>query len=64
MFSGKKQSTIAISIDFPALDNLVAWLRENEQQQIDALTEQLGGIAPQLKASADALRKAIADEQK
>lgn len=52
--------TITFRIDFPALDNLVAYLRENgtlqTQQQIDAITDQVRQVTAQLKQSATRLQ--------
>ncbi len=50
-------------IDFPALDNLVNFLRENQQQQIDAFTKSIEGSTVRLKRVTDILRAAVTEEQ-
>ena len=56
-------SIVKFFITFPALDNLVSFLRENQQQQIDAMATTLAGLNERLKKSNADLRKAITDEQ-
>ncbi len=55
--------TLRVTVDFPALDNLVAFLRENQQQQIDQLVTQVGALTQKLKQSGDKLSEAITTEQ-
>lgn len=55
---------VKVSVAFPALDNLVAYLRENEQPKIDAITAQVGSLTKALKTSGDGLSQAITTEQK
>lgn len=63
MFS-RTTTPVVIRIEFPALDNFVAFLRDNEQRKIDAMTAEIRGSVTQLKSSGDALQQAIANEQK
>jgi len=58
------RTPVVVRIDFPALDNFVAFMREDEQQQVDAMTAEVRGLTTQLKTSGDALGKANANEQK
>ncbi len=51
--------TLKVQIEFPALDNYVAFLRENQQAEIDQLTTQIGLLAQKLKQSNADLRNAI-----
>lgn len=47
---------ITVHIDFPALDNFVAFLRTNEQSQVDAVTAQIVQVTQSLKKSSSALQ--------
>jgi len=52
---------LTIHIEFPALDALVAYLRESDktQAQIDALTAQITTLTQRLKESSQALQQAV-----
>jgi uncharacterized coiled-coil protein SlyX len=49
--------TITISVDFPALDSLVAYLeaRATQQKQVDALAAQVSQLTQRLRQSEGAL---------
>lgn len=55
---------LVFRIEFPALDNLVAFLREDQQRQIDAITALVGAATKRLKQSSDKLQQAVSDEPK
>lgn len=55
---------LVFRIEFPALDNLVAFLREDQQRQIDAITALVGAATKRLKQSSDRLQQAVSDEPK
>ena len=63
MFAHLLGRTFSIRIDFPALDNYVAYLRESEQQQVDATTAQLRQITQALKQSGVRLNQSVANQQ-
>lgn len=48
--------TITVTIEFPALDNLVSYLRENEQARIDAATAQVKKLTAVLEKSQTELK--------
>jgi len=50
---------ITVHVDFPALTDLVAWLRGSEQAEIDRLTQQIQEVTDQLKQSASFLKTAV-----
>ena len=52
------KGAIVIRVDFPALDNLVALLRDNQQAEIDATTATIKGLTQRLKTSSDKLKQA------
>ncbi len=56
---------IVIRVDFAALDNYVAYLREvdSTQRQIDAATQQLEAFSLSLKQSGSRLLQTIANEK-
>jgi hypothetical protein len=58
------RNNLTVRVDFPALDNLLAFLRENRQTEIDALTTKLAGLASRLNAVKDGLIQAVKDETK
>jgi hypothetical protein len=49
---------ILISVDFPALDALVAYLQSNQQKQIDALAAEVDQLTSRLQTSAAGLASA------
>lgn len=51
-----RNATLSIRIDFPALSDLVTFLREQNQGKIDALTAQVSDLAERLKTSSSALQ--------
>lgn len=55
--------SFTIRVDFPALDNLVNFLREDQQKQVDAVTARVRTLTARLKASGDSLSKAVSDEK-
>lgn len=55
---------IVIRIDFPALDNLVTYLKDNAQEKIDAITAQLNSQIQGLQQHRAGLDQAIADQEK
>lgn len=55
--------SFTIRVDFPALDNLVNFLREDQQKQVDAVTARVGTLTARLKTSSDSLSKAVSDEK-
>ncbi len=57
------QTTIVIRVDFPALDNLVTYLRETEQSAVDATAASVGQLTARLKTSADGLQGAVTKEK-
>ena len=56
---------INISVSFPALDDLVAYLktRDDQQKQIDALTAQVGELTKGLQQSESALEGSVGANQ-
>ena len=56
---------INISVSFPALDDLVAYLktRDDQQKQIDALTAQVGELTKGLQQSESALKGSVGANQ-
>ncbi len=60
-----RTSTIIVRIDFPALDSLIAFLREqnNQQDQIDALAAKVTELTDKLHHSQQPLQGAIQNEQ-
>ncbi len=56
---------ITIHIDFPALDNYVAYLKavDTSQRQIDAVTTQVQAITLALKQSGGRLGQTIASQK-
>jgi len=64
MFIRAQPVSISISIDIPALSDLVAYLRESEdnQAQIDELTSQVAGLTARLKQSNQGLQAATTKE--
>jgi hypothetical protein len=56
-------TTIHVEVDFPALADLVAYLRDNQQAAIDAATTAVTDATAKLKNSTDALSAAITKEQ-
>lgn len=56
--------TFILRVDFPALDNLVAFLRENQQAEVDAITAQVGALTTRLKVSSEGLSQAVTTEGK
>lgn len=52
------KNPIMIRIDIPALSDLVAYLKENRQQEIDAMSTQVEALSKRLSASAKALSSA------
>ena len=57
------QKTLTIHVDFPALDNLVAFLRDNQQSKIDATTAAIEQLTTRLGKSGVALENEITKEQ-
>lgn len=49
---------IIVRIDFPALADLVSYLRDSQQIKLDALTEEVGKLTQRLKQSSDGLNQA------
>ena len=54
---------VNVRVDFPALSDLVAFLRENTQQKIDALTTTVEHLTEQLKQSSMGLQGSIEKEK-
>lgn len=52
-----RNATLNIRIDFPALSDLVTFLREQNQGKVDALTAQVSDLAARLKTSSSALKE-------
>lgn len=59
-----QSSALVIRVDIPALTDLVAFLRDGEQAEIDASTTKLAAAARRLNAVKDSLTKAVQDEKK
>ena len=55
---------ITISVEFPALSDLVAYLQGNQQRQIDELTLAIASLSRGLKKSGDGLNEVVVDESK
>lgn len=51
--------TLVIRVDFQALTDLVAFLRDNQQQKVDAITAFVGSTTDRLKKANDNLQDAI-----
>ncbi len=49
--------SITLHVDFPGFTDFVAWLREDDQRQIDAITATLADLTTRLKAANDKLLK-------
>ena len=64
MFIRAQPVSISISVDIPALSDLVAYLRESEdnQAQIDELTSQVAGLTARLQQSNQGLQAATTQE--
>jgi hypothetical protein len=56
------QIPITIRVDIPALSDLVAFLRESRQQEIDALTTRTADLTKRLSDSAKSLDSATPKE--
>jgi hypothetical protein len=56
------QIPITIRVDIPALSDLVAFLRENRQQEIDALTTRTADLVKRLSDSEKSLHSATPKE--
>ena len=56
--------SIEIRIDFPALDDFVAYLRERQQTQVDVIAAAVSAATARLKQSQTALQGAIEQETK
>lgn len=48
-----------LRVDFPALTELVAFLKASEQPAIDALTTKVGAATQELKQSSNNLQQAV-----
>lgn len=55
--------TITIRVEFPALDALVAYLQDQQQKQLDALTAQVTELTEALKQSTAGLKQAVDQEK-
>ncbi len=64
MFIRAQPVSISISVDIPALSDLVAYLRDSEdnQAQIDELTSQVAGLTARLHQSNQGLQAATTKE--
>lgn len=56
-------SDFVIHIEFPALDNYVAWKREITQKKVDALTETIEALTSKLEKSSTDLNNAIEESK-
>jgi hypothetical protein len=50
---------ITLRVEFPALDNLVLYLREREQWKVDAITAQVRKMNDTLKQSTAGLHQVV-----
>jgi hypothetical protein len=59
MMQQKKDPVVIVRVDFPALDNLVVYLKEREQGKIDALTAEVQELTGRLQQSSTTLEGAV-----
>lgn len=55
---------LRVSVDIPALTELVMYLESNQQQKIDAAATKLAALAKRLNVVKNSLTQAVLDETK